>query len=124
MSTPEFPPPIFLGETDDGYPLYRRGPTVVRGTYGSTLGLDAHMISAIERAVREDVQARKDSSARGGGRDDDGASRDLDMLAAWLDGLHMRVPAQLNRIYKRFVRAQDPEFKEYQRLKARFENQD
>lgn len=73
------------------------------------------MIQAAHR-VDDAIIAQREDAARDGSRGDNGAHELAVQVAYWRMGMAGQWPAEWNRYITQF----DPEFKEYQRLKAKF----
>ena len=78
-------------------------------------------IDKIVQKVKVRAEGKRQNAGFAGEWGDGGASRDLDILAAWCAGLNRTVPRQFLGVLEDLRKDADPEYAEYLRLKSRFE---
>lgn len=71
--------------------------------------------------LRNEIEKARESAAFGGSMGYDGASRLEALTNSWEAGLKRLVPDELQGHLAEFERENDPEWKEYNRLKEKFE---
>jgi hypothetical protein len=83
--------------------------------------LSEELIAAVTVAIKDRAKHSSDTAAQSGMTHDGGASSLLAQLSAWHYGLGQKVPDEWKSYQIAFERAQDPEWEQYKRLKAKFE---
>ena len=73
--------------------------------------------------VKGVASALRENAGQSGRIDDGGSGRLEDTIMAYDAGILGIIPASLNSLYQQFKKGKDTEYQEYQRLKAKFENE-
>ena len=82
---------------------------------------DGQFADLIDAVTREAERVRE-NAAYSGDRGDGGAERMLHGVNTFRCGMNRRVPEEWRKHLNQMQREADPEFAEYQRLKAKFED--
>ena len=83
--------------------------------------LDNSMLNAIIDLVKKEGARKREDAAYSGRMDDGGAGRLFDILRVWQDGMANRLPKEFIPYADVALNEVDPDWKTYQKLKAKFE---
>ena len=76
--------------------------------------------NSIVQVVRREVEYMREDAIWNGRRDDGGAGRLEEILEAWLAGMSGKTPSTLKKYEDIVHKENDPEWKEFQRLRCKF----
>jgi hypothetical protein len=88
--------------------------------------MNIRLLVAIKESVARSAAEARDDAGYGGRMDDGGASNMEERLKYWLDGIKFASTGNTevySSIAKRLDKETDPEYKDYKRLKEKFEKQ-
>lgn len=80
-----------------------------------------HELTLMLAFARKDADNKRTNAAYGGAMHDGGARRIEEIVNAFEAGMSGRIPSTLIEYYKEAVRQSDPEYKDYLRLKKKFD---